>query len=470
MASVSLPTRNVRFSLFLCLCFLGGGFALAHEDTDSTPPTIVDLAAGAGTFESLIAAVDAADLVDTLRSEGPWTVFAPSDEAFAALPKGTVESLLRPEAREDLTRILKAHVIAGSVDARAALSAGEAPTLAEVTWPIRLEGGQLFVGESRVVANDLRAQNGVVHVIDRVLIPAKPEPVVVSPTEAATRVLALAIERGVPLFNAGQEVGCVSVYEVAMRSLLERPAGLPDWFLEALEGGLVEAAQEHDASSAAWRLREGMDRALSLVALKDTLGEDEAPEWSRVANDERTTRLFDFDDRQSTREWFSLNDDVMGGISTSRIVLDRPGIARFEGALSLENNGGFATVRSRARDLDLDKADGLRLRVRGDGRTYRVSALASDRRMEVRVWQREFQTRRGEWQTITVPFNDLELNVMGRRFPDAGPLDPGAVRSISLGIADKNETPFELSVDWIEAFEARSPLTEGNGRTTVQKR
>ena len=445
---------------------------MAHEsegdsERGEAPETIVQLASEAGTFNTLLAAAKAADLVDALTSDGPWTVFAPSDDAFAALPAGTVESLLQPGNRDDLTRILKAHVIAGAIDSSSALLAGTGETLAEVSWPIRLDGGQLFVGESRVVANDLRAQNGIIHVIDQVLIPAKPQPVLVSPIESASRVLALAIERGVPLYNAGQPVGCVSVYEVAMRSLLERPGDLPDWFIEALAGGLQEAASEHDASSAAWRLREGIDRALSLAALNESLETQTSQRPSAVST--TTRRLFEFDDRQSTRDWFSLNDDVMGGISISRMVLDRPGVARFEGALSLENNGGFATVRSRARDLNLDRADGLRLRVRGDGRTYRVSALTSDRRMEVRVWQREFPTTRGEWQTITVPFEDLELNVMGRRFPDAGPLDPRSIRSLSLGIADKNETPFELSVDWIESYQATPPLTRAGGATAQRR-
>ena len=135
---------------------------------------VVELAAGAGTFELLIAAAKAAGLADVLQSEGPFTVLAPTDAAFEALGEQTIAALLRPEAREQLQRILLNHVIPGRVYADQAVGAAAADTLARTTLSFRIADGGLTAGGAKVLANDLEASNGVVHVIDRVLIPAAP--------------------------------------------------------------------------------------------------------------------------------------------------------------------------------------------------------------------------------------------------------------------------------------------------------
>jgi transforming growth factor-beta-induced protein len=143
-------------------------------DSVLMPPRTVDLvalASQAGTFKTLLAAAQAAGLAATLASDGPFTVFAPTDEAFAKLPKGTVETLLQPENRDRLTAILKHHVVAGRIDARSALGAGTATTLNGSTLEITLAKGRLTVGGATVLANDLLASNGIVHVIDAVLLP-----------------------------------------------------------------------------------------------------------------------------------------------------------------------------------------------------------------------------------------------------------------------------------------------------------
>jgi uncharacterized surface protein with fasciclin (FAS1) repeats len=132
---------------------------------------IVDTAIAAGSFETLVAAVEAAGLVETLRGEGPFTVFAPTDEAFAALPEGTVESLLEEENRDQLVSILTYHVIPGAV--MSSDIAGQSLSVETV------EGSELAidatdgvrVGEAMVVTADVEASNGVIHVIDTVLIP-----------------------------------------------------------------------------------------------------------------------------------------------------------------------------------------------------------------------------------------------------------------------------------------------------------
>jgi len=132
--------------------------------------TIVGVAAGAGQFKTLVAAVKAADLVDTLNGKGPFTVFAPTDEAFAKLPAGTVESLLKPENKEKLVAVLTYHVLAGKVMA-ADVKTMDAKTVNGKEAAIKVDGGKVTIGAATVVKTDIAASNGVIHVIDTVLIP-----------------------------------------------------------------------------------------------------------------------------------------------------------------------------------------------------------------------------------------------------------------------------------------------------------
>ena len=132
---------------------------------------IVDTAVAAGNFTTLAAALQAGGLVDTLKSDGPFTVFAPTDEAFAKLPAGTVESLLKPENRDQLVAILKYHVVPGEVKAAEVVKLTSAPTANGSDVAIRVEGDSVFVNDSRVVATDIAASNGVIHVVDTVILP-----------------------------------------------------------------------------------------------------------------------------------------------------------------------------------------------------------------------------------------------------------------------------------------------------------
>ena len=132
--------------------------------------TIVGVAADAAQFKTLVAAVKAAGLVDTLNGTGPFTVFAPTDEAFAKLPAGTLDNLLKPENKEKLTAILTYHVLAGKVMA-ADVKTSDAKTVNGKTVVIKVDGGKVTVGGANVVKTDITASNGVIHVIDTVLIP-----------------------------------------------------------------------------------------------------------------------------------------------------------------------------------------------------------------------------------------------------------------------------------------------------------
>jgi len=132
---------------------------------------IVDTAVAAGSFKTLATALKAAGLIDTLKGKGPFTVFAPTDEAFAKLPKGTVEDLLKPENKAKLTAILTYHVVAGKVMAADVLKLKSAKTVNGKSVQIMVEGGTVMVDNAKVVKTDIGTSNGVIHVIDTVLLP-----------------------------------------------------------------------------------------------------------------------------------------------------------------------------------------------------------------------------------------------------------------------------------------------------------
>jgi uncharacterized surface protein with fasciclin (FAS1) repeats len=140
--------------------------AAAEKQSD-----IVDTAVGAGSFKTLVAAVKAAGLVETLKGTGPFTVFAPTDDAFAKLPKGTVENLLKPENKDKLVEILKYHVVSGKVKAADVVKMKEAKTLQGQSAKIKVADGKVSIDDAQVVKADIDTSNGVIHVIDAVIMP-----------------------------------------------------------------------------------------------------------------------------------------------------------------------------------------------------------------------------------------------------------------------------------------------------------
>jgi uncharacterized surface protein with fasciclin (FAS1) repeats len=132
---------------------------------------IVDTAVAAGDFSTLAAALQAGDLVGTLKSDGPFTVFAPTDAAFAKLPAGTVENLLKPENKDQLVAILTYHVVPGEVKAAQVASLSSASTVNGHDLAVRVDGETVFINGARVTTADVGASNGVIHVIDTVLLP-----------------------------------------------------------------------------------------------------------------------------------------------------------------------------------------------------------------------------------------------------------------------------------------------------------
>ncbi|MBY6203058.1 fasciclin domain-containing protein [Maritalea mobilis] len=157
--------RNTLIALAATTALAGPAFAEAHGGM-----TVVETAVEAGNFTTLVAAVEAAGLVETLSGEGPFTVFAPTDEAFAALPEGTVESLLMEENRDQLVSILTYHVVPGAVMSGDLSDGMTAATVEGSDITITL-GDTVMVNDATVTAADIEASNGVIHVIDSVIMP-----------------------------------------------------------------------------------------------------------------------------------------------------------------------------------------------------------------------------------------------------------------------------------------------------------
>lgn len=157
------------FTLFALTAILALPLAAnGYDDKD-----IVDTAVEAGSFNTLVAAVQAAGLVDALKADGPLTVFAPTDEAFAKLPEGTVESLLEPENLDQLQAILTYHVVSGQVMAASVTDGLEAASLNGATLIFSVDENGARVGDANIVTTDVATSNGVIHVIDTVLIPTE---------------------------------------------------------------------------------------------------------------------------------------------------------------------------------------------------------------------------------------------------------------------------------------------------------
>ena len=149
---------------------LAGTFSFAGSPTAQTA-NIVDTAIAAGSFKTLVTALTQAGLVDTLKGPGPFTVFAPTDEAFARIPKATLDALLKD--KQKLTAVLTYHVVPGSVPASAVTKQSSMATVNGKTLPIQVNAGKVIVGGANVVKTDIAASNGVIHVIDQVLLPSQ---------------------------------------------------------------------------------------------------------------------------------------------------------------------------------------------------------------------------------------------------------------------------------------------------------
>jgi monofunctional biosynthetic peptidoglycan transglycosylase len=161
--------------------------------------------------------------------------------------------------------------------------------------------------------------------------------------------------------------------------------------------------------------------------------------------------LFAFESSDAAAAWQAVNDGVMGGVSDGRFRITPRQTLEFYGTLSLENNGGFASVRSRPRALGLHTGDTLVARVRGDGREYQLN-LYTTGRMTAFSYRAPVKTRPGEWIEVAIPLDRFEATSFGRVMREAGPVDPGSVTSIGFLLAEKTPGPFALEVAWVNVL------------------
>lgn len=161
--------------------------------------------------------------------------------------------------------------------------------------------------------------------------------------------------------------------------------------------------------------------------------------------------LFAFPSSAATAEWQTVNDGVMGGASDGRLRITDRQTLEFQGTLSLENNGGFASVRSRPRMLGLQAGDTLAARVRGDGREYQLHLYTPSRRRAF-SYRALMPTRTSEWTEVRIPLDQFEATSFGRAMRGTGPLDPGSVASVGFLLADGTPGSFLLEVAWIRVL------------------
>ncbi len=213
--------------------------------------TIPETANGAGTFKTLLAAATAAGLAETLGSKGPFTVFAPTDEAFAKLPAGTIETLLKPENKQKLVDILKYHVVSGRVYSEGAIQSKSAKTLEGSAVAVTVNGNVAMINQSKLIMTDLDASNGVIHVIDSVLMP---------PAKGANarQVLEKAVVEGSQLFNAGHHDACATVYQNTMNQLMSTT--IKPSIKSHMTSVLSAASHQQCPTERSWILRRGIDQ------------------------------------------------------------------------------------------------------------------------------------------------------------------------------------------------------------------
>ena len=194
--------------------------------------------------------------------------------------------------------------------------------------------------------------------------------------------------------------------------------------------------------------------ALNFAPRREASAGSEVAEAGRTRQETMTTQektLYNFDGQDASARWVRVNDGVMGGLSQSNLALTPDGTALFSGTLSLENNGGFASVRTYPHDFGLEGYTGVRLRVKGDGRRYKLRVRTGDR-LDGPAYEADFATRAGEWQTVELPFAELRPTFRGRSLRNMPTLTGAVVQQIGFMIADKTPGAFELEIDWVRAY------------------
>jgi monofunctional biosynthetic peptidoglycan transglycosylase len=169
--------------------------------------------------------------------------------------------------------------------------------------------------------------------------------------------------------------------------------------------------------------------------------------------DDQPRAVVDFARADAASEWQTLNDGVMGGVSVGKLKITDTKTMEFFGTISLENNGGFASVRTKARKLGLQKGDTLIARVRGDGRVYSLN-LYIDKGLTAFSYRAALPTRKDEWIEVKLPLDKFEATALGQVIKEFGEVEPAEVLAVGFLLGDKKAGPFKLEVDWIKAQRA----------------
>jgi peptide-methionine (R)-S-oxide reductase len=213
---------------------------------------------------------------------------------------------------------------------------------------------------------------------------------------------------------------------------------------------LAEEAASTEEAVSAQAAATTQAAASAEAARKETTTTDDGKGKDLTMTDDKL--IYDFEGQDTAAPWVRVNDGVMGGLSQSNLTLTQEGTAIFAGTLSLENNGGFASVRTYPYDFGLEGYAGLAFRVKGDGRDYMLRLRADDR-LDGPAYGASFGTETDTWITVQIPFADLRPTFRGRLLRNRPALTGAAVRQIGFMIADKRAGPFQLEIDWIKAYE-----------------
>ena len=234
----------------LSLLLVGASLSVKAEN-------IVNVASNAGNFNTLLKAAVEAGLANTLSEDGPFTVFAPTDSAFEKLPDEVIISLLKKENKDKLVNILKFHVISGSYPSDK-LPLLPLKTLNGQDVNFKVDNGDIFINGAKVLKANIKASNGIIHVIDGVLTPPK------SITEASAKgIIVRGIQMGVPQFNHGNHSACADIYEISLRSLLMLPdAKLSEANRKLVSKSLLRLSEMDSSTEKAWEARSTFDKLM----------------------------------------------------------------------------------------------------------------------------------------------------------------------------------------------------------------
>jgi NADH dehydrogenase [ubiquinone] 1 alpha subcomplex assembly factor 1 len=174
---------------------------------------------------------------------------------------------------------------------------------------------------------------------------------------------------------------------------------------------------------------------------------------AQVATEEALRPVLDFAAPDTAQKWQAVNDGVMGGVSDGRFRITAEKTLEFAGTLSLENNGGFASVRTKPTDLDIKAGDTIVLRVKGDGREYVLNLYTKSRRMAF-SYRAPLPTAKDEWTEVTVPLEDFIPTAFGRRVQGMGPVEPDQINGLGFMLSDKKPGKFQMQVEWVKVERA----------------